>query len=317
VNAHHIRDYFSGLPWQLGRNLLWLYTCRPAELISGLATLLVVLVTASLLQANLHNHNHLQSAVSPLPLLQGPSESPPSYPPPHPVADSLAPFADSNHAIFCGGAGAPYVALSFDDGPGPHTQQTVNELRQANQRATFFLIGRQLHDYDNVVKQELTVGTVGDHTWSHPFLARLSPDKQDDELGHAKAAIESLSGQPVSMARPPEDSVNAAVRQAERKFGMVQVNWSVDSGDAEHASAAQITDTVREGLRPGAIVLMHENQPETQKALPQILAELKRKNLQSVTIPELMKLDPPSPQQVDAGSHVCPLVQKKPSAKHS
>jgi peptidoglycan/xylan/chitin deacetylase (PgdA/CDA1 family) len=316
VNLKHIRDYFSGLSWQkLGRNLLWLYTCRTAEFISGLVTLLVVLVTASLLQANLHNHSHLQSAVSPL--LRGPSESAPSYPPPRPVADSLAPFADSNHAIFCGGAGAPYVALSFDDGPGPHTQRAVNELRQANQRATFFLIGRQLQEYGNLVKQELTVGAVGDHTWSHPPLAKLSPDKQDEELGRGQAAIESQSGQPVSMSRPPEDSVNAGVRQSERKFGMVQVNWSVDSGDAEHASAAQIADTVREGLRPGAIVLMHENQPETQKALPEILAELKRRNLQSVSIPELMKLDPPSPQQVDAGSHVCPLVQKKPAAKHS
>jgi peptidoglycan/xylan/chitin deacetylase (PgdA/CDA1 family) len=316
LNAQQIRSYFPGLPWQqLGRNLLWLYTCRTTEFLSGLTTLLVVLITASLLQANLHGHSHLQNVVSPL--LRGPSEPSPTYPPPRPVADSLTPFAESNHAIFCGGSQAPYVALSFDDGPGPRTQQTITELSQAGQRATFFLVGRQLPQYGNLVQRELTVGTVGDHTWNHPLLTKIAPEKLDYELGRTQSAIESQIGQPVSMFRPPYDGVNESVRQAERRYSMVQVNWSVDGGDAERANAKQIADTVREGLRPGAIVLLHENQPETQKALPEILAELKKRNLHSVTIPELMKLDPPSQQQITAGSQVCPVTQKKPGGRHS
>jgi peptidoglycan/xylan/chitin deacetylase (PgdA/CDA1 family) len=77
------------------------------------------------------------------------------------------------------------------------------------------------------------------------------------------------------------------------------VLWSVDGGDSRPgATADSVARTVIGGLRPGAIVLMHDIHPAAVAALPRILRAIRRRRLRPVTVPELVALDPPSHAQL-------------------
>ncbi len=83
--------------------------------------------------------------------------------------------------------------------------------------------------------------------------------------------------------------------------------WSIDSLDTSgEVGSSYVAQTVMDAARPGSIVLLHENQPETPRALERILAGLRRKRLRPVTLPELLTLDAPRARQLRRGPKGCP-----------
>src|SRR6059058_1022780 len=85
--------------------------------------------------------------------------------------------------IYCGGPRAKVVALTFDDGPGPYTEQLVGMLRAANAHATFFLVGNRLQYWPRAAREEALGGNaVGNHSWSHPRMPELPKWPQGAEL---------------------------------------------------------------------------------------------------------------------------------------
>lgn len=227
-----------------------------------------------------------------------------------------APTKGAASPLYCGGTDKPFVALSFDDGPGPRTRGTVDVLRRAGERATFFLIGRNAQSQPDAAKNELQVGEVGDHTWSHPDLVRLPQDRLVDELARTQTLLQQQTDRRVTLLRPPEGPYNQSVVNEAQNLGMRVVIWNTDSRDSEGAPAPKIVQNVEAGLKPGSIIILHENKPETQKALPQILQAVKDRHLTSVSVPELLALDPPTPQQLQHGPRDCPLptTPRKPHA---
>lgn len=207
--------------------------------------------------------------------------------------------------VFCAGTQNKYVALTFDDGPGPQTEQVLRLLARNGQRATFFVVGYQLTDRPGLPAVEARAGTVGDHTFNHVDLTKLSPADRTFEMGQTRQLLERATGSPVTLFRPPYGARNGAVDAEARRLGLLQLTWNVDTQDSEGASAAGIEQLASEGMRPGAIILMHENKAETLVALPRILRTLQRRGYRSVTIPELLALNPPSDQQVQAGFQGC------------
>jgi peptidoglycan/xylan/chitin deacetylase (PgdA/CDA1 family) len=89
-----------------------------------------------------------------------------------------------------------------------------------------------------------------------------------------------------------------------RSLGMLQVLWSIDSGDSAVATTAQVETNVLDELRPGAIVLFHENRGTTLHALPSLLRAITERGYRMVSVPELLAADPPSAEQVRTGA--CP-----------
>jgi peptidoglycan/xylan/chitin deacetylase (PgdA/CDA1 family) len=218
---------------------------------------------------------------------------------------AVARFADLGLPLYCGGGRGRYVALTFDDGPGLGTTELLTRLHGAGARATFFLIGRQVGKYAPLVRAERDAGTVGDHTFNHPFLTHADPVVREFEVAHTQLLLRDLLGDPITLFRPPYEAHNPAIDRLVKRKGMLTVLWDVDSRDSAHADAAQVAYNVDSGLRPGSIVLMHEHYPTTQAALPKILTTLARRGLRSVTIPELLALDPPTPAQLRAGFRGC------------
>jgi peptidoglycan-N-acetylglucosamine deacetylase len=200
--------------------------------------------------------------------------------------------------VYCGGGRGRYVALTFDDGPGPYTATALRILRHAHARATFFLVGRNLGRWPSLPRQERRLGSLGDHTWTHAWLTALPVAQAREQLARTQAAITVSSGAAVRVFRPPYGAHNHAIDRQAQALGMLQVLWSIDSRDSEGARWRQIAANVARNLHPGAIVLLHENHGQTIRALKYlILPMLHRRHYRTVTIPELLALDPPGPAQ--------------------
>jgi peptidoglycan/xylan/chitin deacetylase (PgdA/CDA1 family) len=216
-------------------------------------------------------------------------------------------YIDLGLPIYCGGGHGNFVALTFDDGPGAYTQRTLDMLRAAGDTATFFLVGRNLDAWASLPKQERALGAVGDHTWNHIALTGVSPSEQQREIERTKGAEEALIGGPLMLFRPPLASRNSEVDRLVHDLGLLEIIWTVDSRDSAGVGPALTYQNVIEGLKPGAIILMHENRGATLQDLPSILDAVARAGLRTVTVPQLLRLDPPTPEQVrrSAGEGAC------------
>ncbi len=204
-------------------------------------------------------------------------------------------------AIRAGGSKGNEVALTFDDGPGPYTVQLVSELNRLGVHATFFAIGKEEQYFSAGTVLELRSGdVVGDHTETHPMLASLSAHDQNEELFEQIARIELLGGPRPRLFRPPYGSFNATTFKLLHKLHLLMVLWSTDTSDYTLPGVQAIEQSALAGAHPGAIILMHDaggDRSETIAALPTIIAGLRKKGLQPVTVPRLMLDDPPPPGQ--------------------
>jgi peptidoglycan-N-acetylglucosamine deacetylase len=201
--------------------------------------------------------------------------------------------------VFCGAANVRDVALTFDDGPGPYTARVLAILRRYRAQATFFLVGNRIRFWPRLPAAEAAAGAIGDHTWSHADLTRLSRAAARREIDRAVSAV----GGRVRLFRTPYGHAPRWLGRYLAARGMLEVRWTVDSNDyLPHATAAGIVRRVAATLRPGAIVLLHDIQPATVRALPRILELMRTRHLRAVSVPELLRRDPPGYAQLMADS---------------
>ena len=222
------------------------------------------------------------------------------------VARALRRLAAAGKPVYCGGRERPWVAFTFDDGPGVYTRLAVRILSAAHVPATFFIVGRNLARFPSAFRAEERIGALGDHTWTHPDLGMLARAAVMRQIASTKHALERASGRPVQLFRPPYGVRNVTVDAIARRLGLVEVLWTVDSADSLGANHARIARNVLAAMRPGAIVLMHENRGQTIRALKfSILPRLRRSHMRLVTLTRLLSGDPPSSAQLARGRRGC------------
>ncbi len=232
----------------------------------------------------------------------------PSRPKPHPGRrpSQLAALIGQGIPVYCGGLHGNKVALTFDDGPGAYTSLAIKILHRYRARATFFLVGRNLASWPGLPERELELGELGDHTWTHRDLAVMRQAEMSDELARTQKAIAGIAHRPIRLFRPPYGAHNSAVDAESQRLGMLEVLWSVDSADSAGLDYDGIQKLVLRRIRPGSIVLMHENRGQTIRALKfYVLPALRRRGLHPVTVPELLDEDPPTQAQLRAGWKGC------------
>ena len=200
--------------------------------------------------------------------------------------------------IYCGGGHGDAVALTFDDGPGPYTDEVLRILRDAHAHATFFLVGNRIRYWPEDPRAEISAGGIGNHTWSHPHLTALPGWLAFLELARTQYEAKQRIGWKPKLFRPPYAAHSPSVDATARKLGLVEVLWDVDTrDDTPNAKPHTVVRNALAGLRPGAILLMHDIHPWTVQALPQILRAIRARGLRAVSVPELLALDPPAPAQ--------------------
>jgi peptidoglycan/xylan/chitin deacetylase (PgdA/CDA1 family) len=189
------------------------------------------------------------------------------------------------------------IALTFDDGPGPYTNQVLAVLRRTHTPATFFAIGEWARRYPRLIRAELSAGAeVGDHTETHPLMSVLSPVQQRAQIVEAAAAIQQAGAPSPHLWRPPYGAFNATTLSVLRSMRMLLVLWTVDTSDYARPGVARIVCTAVTDAKPGAIILMHDgggNRSQTVAALPRIISTLRQRHYRLVTVSQLLADDPP------------------------
>jgi peptidoglycan/xylan/chitin deacetylase (PgdA/CDA1 family) len=143
------------------------------------------------------------------------------------------------------------------------------------------------------------VGELGNHTWSHPHLAGLSPVDVRRELGWTQETIgRAVDGVP-QLFRPPYDQATSEIDQVARSLGLLDVRWSADSGDSRAGTPPRaVVRAAVLALRPGSIILFHDPHPSTPAVAAAVVRAARRKGLRPVTVSELLAREPPSARQL-------------------
>ncbi|MCW2997060.1 MAG: polysaccharide deacetylase [Solirubrobacterales bacterium] len=201
-------------------------------------------------------------------------------------------------AIRHGGGDRHMVALTFDDGPGAYTGQILAILRRSKTPATFFQVGKNLEENPNPGQATALLDhvAIGDHTYTHHSLAAMTLDQQRDEIISTAATMEAQGEKPPRLFRPPYGAFNQDTLALMTQRGMALILWSVDSEDYARPGVERIVRNVVSAATPGAIVLMHDgggDRSQTVKALPKIIQRLRARGYGLVTVPELLRRDPP------------------------
>ncbi len=201
--------------------------------------------------------------------------------------------------VFCGASRGNDVALTFDDGPGPYTARVLAVLRRYHAAATFFLVGNRIRYWPRLPAAEATIGAVGDHTWSHADLRRLLRVAAKREIDRTRTALAAAANTTVGLFRIPYGREPAWLGRSLAARAMLEIRWSVDSSDyLPGTTVAKLLRREAPGLKPGAIVLLHDLKPVTLHALPQLLALIRARHLRPVTVPELLRTDAPDYSQL-------------------
>jgi peptidoglycan/xylan/chitin deacetylase (PgdA/CDA1 family) len=181
------------------------------------------------------------------------------------------------------------VAITFDDGPGPLTEEVLDILRDQGVRATFFQVGRMIERNPTILRRIRDEQHVlGNHSFSHPVLT----GRDRGQLVRTQRLIRRLGGFDTCLFRAPYGENPRPVVELARKLSMVTVHWNVDPGDWRGLSAARMVATSLEQTRPGSILVFHdgEDHPDMVAGLPRLLSSLKKRGYRFLTVPELLGL---------------------------
>ena len=185
------------------------------------------------------------------------------------------------------------IAITFDDGPHPHlTRRILDILEKYDVKATFFMIGVNIVNYPDAAKAVIQAGhEVGNHTYTHRHLERMSVDEIEEELDLCEDALEELFEYRPHLFRPPEGAINAYVEHCSREGDYKLILWSLDTRDWEQKDANQIAECVLENISPGDIILMHDyigKKSGTPDALEILLPKLLERGFEPVTVSQLL-----------------------------
>jgi peptidoglycan/xylan/chitin deacetylase (PgdA/CDA1 family) len=174
-------------------------------------------------------------------------------------------------------------------------------LKQRNIKATFFLIGQNAAANPDIVRRILAEGhEVGNHSWTHPQLSKLSDDRVTAEITKTQAAIKDASGYAPTLLRPPYGAITPRQREwIANQFGLNIILWSVDPFDWKRPGASVITQRILSQVRPGAIILSHDIHKQTVDAMPATLDALIAKGYKFVTVSQLIAMNRPKPPPAD------------------
>jgi len=179
------------------------------------------------------------------------------------------------------------VVFTFDDGPWPNNTRAVLEaLAKHCTKATFFPIGKHALWHPEILKEVAAGGhTIGGHTWSHANLGKGKGDKATEEIEKGFSAVKiALGAPPAPFFRFPylQDPKDSLAYLGTRNIAVF--SHDLDSFDFKMRKPEDVVKSVMTKLeRKGkGIILMHDFQQATAKAIPELLNELKAKGYKVV-----------------------------------
>lgn len=212
----------------------------------------------------------------------------------------------------------PYIALTFDDGPSATlTPRLLDILKEKGVKATFFVVGENAQSHPEILARAVAEGhEIGNHSWSHPQLSKVSEARLQEEIGNTSNAIFKATGKTPSLLRPPYGAVNAHVRQViQDQYGMKIIFWSVDPLDWKRPGSSAVSQRILANTKAGSIILSHDIHAGTVDAMPTTIDALLAKGYHFVTVSELIEMESKNP--APAASSTSSAKNKNRSKKNS
>lgn len=183
--------------------------------------------------------------------------------------------------------GKKQIAITFDDGPHPvYTPQLLDGLKERGIQASFFLMGKNAESYPEIVKRMADEGhLIGNHTYSHVQLTRLSSENACEEIQKTSRIIQNITGQEVDYIRPPfgswSDNLECGVE-------MFPVMWTIDPLDWATDNTDKVVQRVLSNAKENGIILLHDSYDSSVQAAFRIIDTLTKEGYEFVTVDELI-----------------------------
>lgn len=193
------------------------------------------------------------------------------------------------------------VALTFDDGPSPvWTPRILIELKKANVKATFFMLGEHVLKYPDIARQVVSEGhEIGNHSFTHHVLLYYTDEELVKEIKDTDKAIKEVTAHSTKLFRPPKGWLRAHEKQLVEKLGFKVILWSLNSKDWVNFDDKYMREYIIRNIKPGDIILFHDSggafsteggdRKETVLTIFRLVEKLREKGFEPVTISELLK----------------------------
>ena len=182
----------------------------------------------------------------------------------------------------------PMIALTFDDGPSKYDAQILSALEANGGRATFFMVGNLVPRYQKTVQRMAQDGMeLGNHSWAHENLAKLSGAAVRESIEKTNRAIKEATGQTATLVRPPYGSLGGQARPTLAAMGYSATLWDIDTLDWKTKNADNTVNVVLSQVKDGDIILMHSIYAQSAAAAERLIPELTKRGYQLVTVSEM------------------------------
>lgn len=206
------------------------------------------------------------------------------------VAQYMPPSRPAYQHVDCATSKLPCLALTFDDGPNPlTTPRVLDVLDRQHARATFFVIGSRAVGQEALLRRMFYSGNeIGNHSWTHPDLTKLSAEQVMDQIQQTQAEVMSAGVPAPTLLRPPYGAVDGKLMTISP---LAIAMWNGDPLDWKLRNADEVRASIVAQAKPGGVLDLHDIYPTTADAIEPAIAELKTK-YQLVTFSELFNLQP-------------------------
>jgi peptidoglycan/xylan/chitin deacetylase (PgdA/CDA1 family) len=199
-------------------------------------------------------------------------------------------------SVWRGPAGRHSIALTFDDGPSPHTPAILEILAAHHIPATFFQIGANVRRNSDLAREVTQSGhEIGNHSFTHPNFALRPANFIHDEFARAQDALSDATGVTPTLMRAPYGVRWFGFRQMQQQLGLLGVMWTAIGRDWKLPAPA-IAARVLAQACDGAIICLHDgsgvspnsDRRATVEALRRIVPTLLQRGYRFETVSQLI-----------------------------
>lgn len=190
------------------------------------------------------------------------------------------------------------IYLTFDDGPNERATPAILETLTVHRvPAAFFMVGDHVRRFPQLAKDVYLQGhEIGNHTYNHAKLHFSGPQRIRDQLTKTHATIESVTGWKPRAFRAPHGYRSPFLISIIVDMSYTVFGWTFGVFDTARPGVEEIRRRVRNRLRPGAIVLLHDgdgydplgDRMQTARALPGIIEDARDAGYEFGSLHELL-----------------------------
>lgn len=165
----------------------------------------------------------------------------------------------------------------------------LDTLSKYKVKVTFFMVGNWVDKYPEAVKKIAEAGhEIGNHSNTHPHVNQMMLEKNEQQIKECANKIEKLTGKRSVLYRGPYGEYNDVVIRAAQNQNHTTIQWSLDTLDYKGLTEEEMWNRLKDKLKPGDIILMHNGTAHTADALDKIIYHIQEKGYEIVRVSDLI-----------------------------